>query len=65
MPKQPEREESEQEDPEVEVDPEQPTSLFGDDEELDTNEGDLDDEDDIQEEEIDLDDLSAMEGPDA
>lgn len=59
---QPSHEETEQ-DPEVEVDPSASPSLFDDEEEeYDTQDG-LDE--DVEEEEIDLDDLSAMEGPDA
>jgi hypothetical protein len=65
MAKLPDSREESEDDPEVEIDPELSSSLFDD-------EGHLDDEDDseledehIEEEEIDLDDLSAMEGPDA
>ena len=60
---QPPHEETEP-DPEVEVDPAASPSLFDDeDEEYDTEDDALDDV--VEEEEIDLDDLAAMEGPDA
>jgi hypothetical protein len=61
MPKQPQREDTE-EDPELEVDPEAPANLF--DEDTDP-EGDNHDDEPVEREDIDLEDLSAMEGPDA
>jgi hypothetical protein len=66
MPKQTHPREVTEDDPDVQIDPEATPSLF--DDEVDTNEDiELDelDDDRIEEEQIDVDDLSAMEGPDA
>jgi hypothetical protein len=59
MPSQPHPREAPEEDPELEFDPEATTSLFEEDAEPD------DDDEPVEREDIDLEDLSAMEGPDA